>query len=196
MSYAPQGPVQPGYGPAPDPGAGYVMAPPRKRGTKRIVFGILGIVGNIVGLFVMPVVATGIAVVIAGVGSMDLEPVDPRGGTFTADSFGVYGIAVPADLADEARCSAQGEDIRVDPAGDDYSPGSVDGVRYVEVMEVQATGEQQVTVTCEGTDRAAVSTFGVGGALFALGIGVVLPVLLGIAALALLVWGIVARMRS
>ena len=53
-----------------------------------------------------------------------------------------------------------------------------------------------MTVQCEGASDVAVAEVGVMGTVIGFGVGVLVPVLLGLVALALLIWGIVARVRS
>lgn len=175
---------------------GYYQPPRRKRGIKRTVFGGLGLIANAIGLVVMPILAGIIGAAIAGVGATDLEPVDPRGGTFTASSWSAYSLAVPADEAGSVTCDISGRDVEVSPSSTEVSYGNVDGVEYVDAYDITAFGDQEVTVECEGASAAAVSEMGMVGILVSLGIGLLLPVVLGLASLVLLIWGIIALIRS
>lgn len=169
--------------------------PPRKKkGLKRIIFGSLGIVANIVGVFVMPFVA---ALILAGisVGTAELTPIDADGGTFRADTTSIYYVAVPEDDVAAATCEITGADVTVDPVAATPT-GDIDGITYVDAYSVSASGGQEVTVQCVGTDSVAVSEIGMGGTLIAFGVGVIVPLVLGFIALIMLIWGIIARVRS
>ena len=58
--------------------------PRRRRGVKRLIFGILGIIANGIGLFVMPFIAGVIAVLITAIGATDLTPLENGELTFDA----------------------------------------------------------------------------------------------------------------
>ncbi|MFC7463367.1 hypothetical protein [Brachybacterium sp. GCM10030252] len=177
---------------------GYVP-PPKKRGMKRIVFGILGIVANLIGLVVMPIIAGFVAAVIAGMGLLESEPLDPNGGTISTSSMNAYMIAVPVDEVDQVTCDftgSDGEEVNVEPQADTDLTTTVDGVEYQSIYQINTFGGQDVTVDCQGASSAAYSEMGLTGIFVSIGIGLLLPVVLGIAALILLIWGIVARVRS
>ena len=184
----------PAYGPA------HSNAPApcrRRRGVKRTVFGALGLVANAVGLVVMPIVAAliGSAMVIAG--NTEMTPLDPSGDTFQASSWSMYTIAAPADDHGTTSCEIEGADISVSPSeAQDVSVGSVDGEPYYDLYDVQVYGDQEVSVTCTGAEAIALWDAGMGGILVSLGIGVLLPVVLGLIALVMTIWGIIALVRS
>ena len=169
--------------------------PPRRRGLKRTIFGMIGLILNAIGLFVMPFIAMLIAAVIAAAG-MTPEPLDPRGGTFTADGMGVNYLGVSADSVSTVTCEVEGADIEVERDSSAMVLGDIDGVEYVSVYSITAVSEQQVTVNCEGTDKLAHAPMGAVGVLISTGIGVLIPVVLGLLSLVLLIWGIIALVRS
>jgi len=179
------------------PAHAYAPAPHRRRrGVKRTVFGALGLIANAIGLVVMPVLAAIIAAVVLYSSNTDLTPLDPAGDSFQASSWRMYTIAVPQEDLGTTTCEIDGAELEVTPGSTDISSGSVDGVEYYDLYDVQVFGDQEVTVTCEGGEAVALWDAGVGGMLISLGIGVVLPVLLGLVALVMLVWGIIALVRS
>ncbi|MGP9680489.1 MULTISPECIES: hypothetical protein [unclassified Brachybacterium] len=176
----------------------YAYAPPprRRRGVKRLVFGILGILANGVGLFVMPFVAAFIALMISGIGSMELTALDPGSDSFEASAWSSYTLAVPADDLDSVSCTINGTDVDVEAGDRTYSPGTVDGVAYYEVHEIMVSSTQDVTVNCEGTDAVALSELGFTSTVVSFGVGIVLPIILGLVALVMAIWGLIALVAS
>lgn len=175
---------------------GYMPPPRKRRGIKRLVFGILGIIANAIGVFVMPVVAGFIALMISGVGSLALTPLGAEGGSFTATFWASYSIAVPLEDVDSASCEINGENIDVEEGDTSYSPGDVDGVEYYEVYTVAAGSSQEVTVQCEGAEDVALSEMGMASTFISFGFGIVLPLAFGFVAVVLTVWGSIALIRS
>ena len=191
VPYPPQQQI-PGYG-------AYAPPPPRKRGTKRIVFGALGILANAIGLVVMPIVAGIIGSLIAAMGMLDLTATSPQGGTVEASSMHVIMVAVPTEEAGSATCTVDGTapaDLSAEDVSSDGLVATLDGREYTVVQQVTVTADQTLTVDCEGASAAAVSEMGMTGVFVSLGIGILVPVLLGLVAIALLIWGIIARVRS
>ncbi len=186
------------YPPAYGPAHSYAQAPrPRRRGVKRTVFGALGLVANAVGLVVMPVVAAIIGAAVIFSGSTEMTPLDPAGDSFEASTWSMYTIAVPQEDHGTTTCEIEGADISVSPSeAQDVSIGSVDGVPYYDLYDVQAFGEQEVSVTCTGGEAVALWDAGMGGLLITVGVGVLLPVVLGLVALVMTIWGIIALVRS
>ncbi len=181
------------YHPAP---YAYVPPPRKRRGLKRTIFGGLGLVANAIGLVVMPVVAAFIALMIAGVGAMELTPLDAREATFQGSSSTIYTVAVPqADLG-SATCEIEGEDISVAPGDPEITSGQVDGVDYFDLYDVTVHSDQQVSVRCEGASAVALWEMGMAGTLISVGLGLLLPILLGLASLVLTIWGVIALVRS
>ena len=175
----------------------YAQAPrPRRRGIKRTVFGALGLLANAIGLVVMPNIAAMIGAVLTMSSNTALTPLDPAGDSFQASSFSLYTIAVPQEDLGTTTCEIDGTDIDVTPGSTEITSGDVDGVAYYDLYDVQAFGDQEVTVTCEGGEAVALWDAGMGGVLISLGIGVALPVLLGLVALVMTIWGIIALVRS
>ena len=154
-------PSAPGYGP--------YAPPPRRRGMKRIVFGILGILANLIGLVVMPILASTVVALFA-VLSVDATSAGGTTATIETSSASMVPVSAPADEAAAAACESIGL--------------------------VTVTSSQQVDVACQGVSDVAVGEMGFGSTLVALAVGLLIPVLLGLVAIALLIWGIVARVRS
>lgn len=176
---------------------GYPQPPRKRHGLKRTIFGGLGIVANAIGLIVMPIIAGVVGAVIAvGGGDSELAPLDPDRGTFQATSWSIYTIAVPQEDLDSVTCEITGMDVSVEPGDPSFSSGQVDGVTYYDLYDVQVFGDQEVTVDCEGGEAIAVWEAGMGVVLVSLGIGLVLPIGLGLVSIALTIWGIIALVRS
>lgn len=188
-SFPPPSPYTQGSGQYPTPA---YQPPPKKRGLKRIIFGSLGIVANAIGLFVMPFVASIVVAVIAFFGatpqSQGSSPV-----SIDASDTSVAMVYVPATEAHSVSCRAehgtwesQAEGLTTD----------VDGTEYALVGMVQADGSQNAELTCDGASDIAIADFGASGTLIAFVVGLAIPVVLGLVAIALLIWGIIARIRS
>lgn len=175
---------------------GYYQPPPKKRGLKRIIFGGLGIVANAIGLFVMPVVLLLVASTISVLSDGELQELGPEGGTFRTEGLSIYSVAVPIDEVDEADCSFDG--VSADDVSRSSSELEVahDGRTYVELYDISPVGEVDVHVSCTGVSDVGYTEMGMLGALISMGAGVVIPILLGLLSLGLLIWGIIARVRS
>lgn len=174
---------------------GTYQAPQKKRGLKRIIFGILGIIANGIGLLVMPFVA-GLAVAIVAL--MSATPVSIGGstGSFDASATSLHYVYVPASEAASVSCTVEGgPDLEWDPEQSTV-PATVDGTEYEPVGSLQVTSDQEVTITCDGASDVAVADIGLIGTVVGLGVGLVIPIGLGIFAFVLLIWGIIARVRS
>ena len=174
---------------------GMMQAPRRKRGLKRIIFGTLGILANAVGLVVMPLVA---AFAVALFALLSATPVSLGGpsGTVDASSTSLYNVYVPTSEVGSASCTAEGESgVNWDPEQSSV-PTTLDGVEYTPVGGFDVDTDQQVTVTCEGASDVAVADVGVMGTVVGLVVGLVIPIGLGFLAIILLIWGIIARVRS
>lgn len=171
--------------------------PPRKkRGLKRIIFGVLGIVANGIGLIVMPFVA---AVAVAVFAVLGATPVSLGGSTGTVDASGtsLYYVYVPTADADATTCTADGgSSVDWEADAEAALTTSVNGTEYTQIGTLQATTAQEVTLTCDGAEDVAVAEIGVIGTLVGGAVGIAIPVLLGLVAIALLIWGIIARVRS
>lgn len=176
---------------------GYAPPPRQRRGLKRTIVGVLGIIANAVGLVVMPVIAGIVGALIAvGGGDAELTPLDPDQGTFQATSWSIYTIAVPQEDLDSVTCELTGVDVSVEPGDTTISSGQVDGVPYYDLYDVQVFGDQEVTVDCEGGEAIAVWEAGMGIVLVGLGIGLVLPIGLGLVSIVMTISGIIALVRS
>lgn len=175
---------------------GYYQPPPKKRGLKRIIFGILGILGNGIGLFVMPVVGLFVAALIATIGGTEAQDLGSDGGSFQADSMSVYSIAVPVEDAESTECTFEGVPESDVTPSDTAINFAHQGTTYVEIYDLTTSGGIEVQVSCEGASNVAYTEMGMVGFLISMGVGVVIPILLGILSIALLIWGIVARVRS
>ena len=171
------------------------VEPPRRRGVKRTVFGVLGIIANAIGLVVMPMVAGFLAIFVTAFGAVELDPLDADGGTIESSTWSVYTIAVPAEDVESVSCEFEGAGVDPSRSADPEPLYSMDGVDYYDVYMVTAdTGE--ITVHCEGTEALGVSELGMGGTVISAAVGLVLPIGLGLLALALTIWGVVALVRS
>jgi hypothetical protein len=182
---------QPSYGYTP-----YTQAPRKRRGVKRTIFGVLGLLANAIGLVVMPILAGIIGGVITYASNTELTPLDPQGTTIEASTWRMYAIAVPQEDLGSVNCEIAGQDVTVDPGDPEISSGQVDGVAYYDLYDLQVSGDQEVTITCEGGEAVALWDAGMGGVMISLGVGVLLPVVLGLVALVMTIWGIIALVRS
>lgn len=171
------------------------QAPPKKRGLKRIIFGSLGIVANAIGLLVMPIVATFAVALIA---VLTASPVSLGGanGTVDASSTSLHYVYVPSSELSSASCAVDGgSDVEWDPEGATM-PATIDGTEYEPVGSFQVTSDQEVTVTCDGASDVAVADIGILGTVVGFGVGLFIPIGLGFLSFILLIWGIIARVRS
>lgn len=192
---SPQGYPAPGGGYT-GPGGGYPAPPRKRRGLKRIILGSVGMVLNFIGLFVMPFVL-GIAAAVFTMATATPEMLGPEGGTFSADGSSFYGVAVPADEVGSASCQIDGQSVEVENTDPEASTvPEVDGVEYVEIHDITVDGAQEVTVDCTGTTSVAIVDYGLIGTVLGLGAGLVIPIVFGTLSFVLLVWGIIARVRS
>lgn len=110
--------------------------------------------------------------------------------------MGANYLGVPAESVSTVTCEVEGADIEVERDSSAIVLGEIDGVDYVSVYSITAVSEQQVTVNCEGTDQLAHAPMGAVGVLISTAIGVLIPVVLGLLSLVLLIWGIIALVRS
>lgn len=178
-------------------GYGAPVPPRRRRGMKRMVFGGLGLVANLAGLVVMPVLGALAGLVITLVGMEDPVAVDPTGGTIPVSGTEVVWVSVPAAEVGTADCEFTGTGVEVEKDPDPtLESGTLDGAPAVKLYDLSVTGGQEVTVTCEGVSSVGYQSIGVGGTLISLGVGLVIPIVLGVLSLVLLIWGIVARVNS
>lgn len=175
---------------------GYALPPRRRRGVKRLIFGILGVLANGVGLFVMPVIAGFIALMISGFGSLELTPLDHESATFEASFWSSYSISVPAEDLDTVSCEINGDALDIEAGDTAHSPGSVAGVEYYEVYDIQVNSAQEVTVECEGADAVALHELKMASTVVSFGVGIVLPIILGLGALLMAIWGLIALLVS
>lgn len=184
----------PQYAPAYDPYA----PPPKKRGLKRMIFGGLGLVANAVGLVLVPFLGLMIGGLISAAGIFDLTALPAEGGTVEVSATDVVTIWVPVDEAASVTCEITGSGVDPDHTYDpaDEATAELDGVTYIEVYSVYADGKTEADVRCEGASSVAASTMGVLPTLLGTGAGILIPVVLGFLSLLLLIWGIIARVRS
>lgn len=180
------------------PGAAGGYQPPRKKkGMKRIVFGILGLLANGVGLLVMPIMGLLFGAVLAAAGMMSATAV-PAPATVALGSTELLVVYTPKGT-DASQCSITGtaSDMEVTPATSTPLTVTVDGTEYVEAAQVTtASTPSDVTIDCPGADTIAYGTGNVIITLISGGVGLVIPIVLGLLALLLLIWGIIARVRS
>lgn len=174
----------------------YTYTAPRKRGRKRLIFGILGLVANAIGLVVMPMVAGFIGVLFTVAGGAEVAQLAPEGDSFEASSWSLYTIAVPEEDLGTATCEITGQDLSVDPAEPEVTIAVLGQEEYYDLYDVFPAGDQEVSVVCEGAQEVVVAKLGMAGTLIGAGVGLVLPVGLGILALVMTISGAVALMRS
>jgi len=174
---------------------GTYRAPAKKRGLKRIIFGILGIIANLIGLIVMPVVA---GIVVAVIALLSASPVSIGGpsGTVQTTSSSLYFVYVPTSETGSSSCTVEGASDMVWDPSQGSSPATIDGIEYTVVGSIQVTDDQDVAVTCDGASDVAVADIGFVGSLVGMAVGLIIPIGLGLLAVILLIWGIVARVRS
>lgn len=193
-SWGAPGDGTPGYG---APSYGAPPPPRRRRGMKRMVLGGLGLLANAVGLLVLPILGALVGTMIALAGTGDPVPVDPAGGSIPLSGTSIVWVSVPEAEVGSATCEFTGRDLEVD---EDPNPsvetGTMDGSPAVKAYSLSSVEDQQVTVTCEGASSVGYQSIGAGSTLLSLGIGLVIPIVLGTLSLVLLIWGIVARVRS
>lgn len=169
----------------------------KKRGMKRIVFGILGILANIVGLFVMPIIAGVVMALVAAMGAMGNEQdLDPAGGTIQMESTKTYIVYVPTDEVSSSTCTFDGVPASNVHKEDTPTDREIDGTSYSDAYQVTSPDESTVTVTCQGASSVKYAEIGVLSTLIGAAVGLLIPVALGVLSLILLIWGIVARVRS
>lgn len=184
----------PQYTPAYDPYA----PPPKKRGLKRMIFGGLGLVANAVGLVLVPFLGLMVGALISAAGIFDLTALPEQGGTVEVSATDVVTIWAPVDEAEGVTCEITGSGVDPDHTYDptDEITSELDGVTYIEVYSLYASGSAEADVRCEGASSVASSTMGILPTLIATGAGILIPVVLGFLSLVLLIWGIIARVRS
>lgn len=190
----------PSYG-APQQGgsisAPYGGAMPRqkRRGIKRMIFGGLGVVVNGMGLLIMPLIIGFLGGVIGIAGAMSNFPtVEGSSTTVQADTMLMY-VMVPASDP-ETSCIISGPGVTEVKPGDHtiYTQGGTDW-REVAQITTRADGGQ-IDITCPGASGIGYIAPELGGFLGGGLVGVIIPLFFGALALALLIWGIVAFVRS
>ncbi|MDN5601182.1 MAG: hypothetical protein L0J57_07695 [Brachybacterium sp.] len=168
---------------------------PRRRGLKRTIFGVLGILANAVGLFVMPMIAGFIALMVSGLGAMELTALEADGGTIESSTWSVYSIAVPEEDLESVSCEFEGAGVQPTRDISEEPLYTMDGVDYYDVYTLTADSGE-ITVHCEGSDAIGVSEMGMAGTFISTLVGLVLPIVLGLIALAMTIWGIIALITS
>lgn len=143
----------------------------------------------------MLIVAATIGAMFIVTGNTEMTPLDPAGDSFEASTWSMYSIAVPQEDLAATTCEIEGADT-VEPAEASSSMGSVDGVPYYDLYSVQVFGDQEVSVTCTGGESVALWDAGMGGFAISIGVAVLPPVVLGLVALVMPIWGIIALVRS
>src|SRR5699024_9030342 len=110
-------------------------------------------------------------------------------------TWSVYTLAVPAEDVGTVSCEFEGAGVDPSRSADPEPVHSMDGVDYYDVYTLTA-GTGEITVHCEGTEALGISELGMGGAVISAVVGLVLPIGLGVLALALTIWGVVALVGS
>lgn len=173
-------------------GGGYTQ-PPKKRGLKRIIIGIVLLVLSGIAMVIGGFVGLGVGA-LASISSAEKTPI--TSGQEFGTTAGLYYVFVPSGTG--ASCTVTG-----DPAGnvsDESSSGSitveVDGTEYEAVHQFTTTGDAQVTVDCGDADQIVIASVGGGGVIAGIAIGVGIPGIFALLGLILLISGIVGRVRS
>lgn len=174
---------------------GYVTPPRKKRGLKRIIFGILGLVANAIGLIVWPLLMGIVGAIFFASSFMNPQPL-PASGSFELSAMHMGVVYVPSDVAGTADCTVTAPSPAEIVDATEKSTVTVDGTSYTGIKNVTSTEATSVSVTCTGTDQVLYATGDISPVLIWSGVGIVIPIVLGLVALALLIWGIIARVRS
>lgn len=186
------------------PGSGYSTGgpaypngvSPKKRGLKRIIFGSILFILGIPAMFIGGTIGL-VAGTLAGISGATPTPLTE--GTPFSVTQGIYFIAVPKADASSSACTVKGEPasaISADPDDSGTFTVTKGNTEYVVVQQVTADSSAQLTVNCENADDvvAAPMEYGAMGWGTALGVGI--PALFTLLGLALLISGIVGRVRS
>jgi len=181
--------------PAPG-GYGQYQAPAKRKGLKRIIVGIIAMILGGIGVILGAILGTvfGLLFSLSSIG--DDATALGNGGQVSVTS-GSYVVAVPSSDSG-ATCTTTGDPasaISTSPQSGDLTFTS-GGDEYAVVDTVSASGDAHVTVTCTGTENVVIAPLPAGGMIGGFFVGVGLPALLGLIGLILLIWGIVARVRS
>lgn len=160
----------------------------RRRGLIRIILGSVGCVAALTGLFKTALIAALAAVVLA---LLTAAPISFGATTDTIQasaSFRYY-VYVPSSEAAFAACTTSGgEGITWTPKQIDL-PATIVDTEYTPIGYIAVDTDREITVSCTGVEDVAVTALGMRGT-------VLLFSVLLVGALALLSWGIVARIRS
>lgn len=160
----------------------------RRRGLTRIILASLGIVAAVTGLFKTALIAALVAVIVA---PLTAAPVSFGATTDTiqASSSFRYYVYVPSSDAASAACTTTGGDGVTWRAEQIDLPAKIVDTEYTQIGMVAVTADQEITLSCTGVTDVAVTTLGMRGTVLAFSI-------LLVSALALLGWGVFARVRS
>lgn len=159
----------------------------QKRGLIRIITGSLGIIAAVTGLFKTALIAALVAVIVA---PLTAAPVSfgATTDTISASASFRYYVYVPSSDAASASCTASGgKGVTWTPEQIDL-PATIVDTEYTQIGNVNVAADQEITLSCTGVDDVAVTALGMRGTVLAFSV-------LLVSSLALLGWGIVARIR-
>lgn len=160
----------------------------RRRGWTRIILGGLGLITAVTGLLKTTLIAALVAVVLA---PLSAAPVSfgATTDTFEASPSLRYYVYVPSSDVASASCTAAGEHGARWKEKQIDLPAKIVNTEYTQIGSASVSADQQITITCTGVQDVAVTALGLRGTMLAFSSVLV-------SALALLSWGVVARVRS
>lgn len=160
----------------------------RRRGLTRIILGSAGIAVAVTGLFKTALIAALVAVIVA---PLSAAPVSFGATTDTvqASSSFRYYVYVPTIEAASATCTTTGADAATWTPELIDLPAKIVDTEYTQIGTVTVSTDQEITLSCTGVSDVAVTALGMRGTILAFSS-------LFVSALALLGWGILARIRS
>lgn len=174
-------------------GAGGYTQPPKKRGLKRIIAGIVLIVlggigavgGGLLGAFVGAIIAL-----------QGAAPSPVVSGAEFQVTPGLYYVAIESSEQSTCTVESSSPDAIDAETQDGDLPFTVDGTDYKAVSSFSATRSTDVTVTCDGDVDPVVMSVSASPIIFGALIGVGIGLLVGVLGIVLLISGIIGRVRS
>lgn len=169
-----------------------MTTPPKRKGKKRMIFGSLGIIAGLIGAAIFGFLgfAVGSASSITNITTAPGDSV-----TFPADAV-VYYVLTPEE-AGVVQCEATGPGALQAMEGDTTSALPIGDQSWYLTSVVSTSGDgAEVTVSCDGVNEVAYSALSFGDLFQAALVGAALPLILSAISLALLIWGIVAFVKS
>lgn len=174
-------------------GSGYTQ-PPKKRGLKRIIIGIIVMVLAGIGMVIGGFVGLGVGA-LSALDNAETTPVSS--GQQFGTTAGMYYVLVPGGTT--ATCTVTGEPSSA-ISGSESDSGSVtidvNGQQYKAVHHFTTNDDAQITVDCGDAEDVVIASVGAGSVFVGAVIGVAIPGVFGLVGLVLLISGIVGRIRS